>query len=329
MPVTRDQVKKLIVEATSYCNLHCPQCPRFDEQGYLTKNLTPGHLDLAVFKNAIKHNTFPNIELIQFEGDYGDIMMHPNADTLIEYACGISNVVAVTNGAMRSPKWWDKLGKINNLTVQFSIDGLDDTNHIYRINSNYKRIIDNASAYIMGGGRAEWKFIIFKHNQHQVEQARKLAYDLGFVNFTTQASSRNFFGGNTTWPVMLEGVFSHYLEMSDLTVSARDKTSIESIKLLADKNYKPPACQFQSGHGIYLNYQGHLLPCCMVSGITWNKDMTSKLWMRILKNYDNIDISKHTVEEILDGDFYRTDLEESFLNPKRAHHVCLSSCSPP
>jgi sulfatase maturation enzyme AslB (radical SAM superfamily) len=329
MSLTVDQVKQLTVEATSYCNLHCPQCSRFDEQGHLAKNLTLGHIDLEIFKNAIKPNTFPNIQLIQFEGDYGDIMMHPDADTLIDYACSISKVVAITNGSMRSPKWWAKLGKIKNLTVQFSIDGLEDTNHIYRINSNYKRIIDNASAYIKSGGRAEWKFIIFKHNQHQVEQARKIAYDLGFVDFITQASSRNFFGGNTIWPVMLDGVFSHYLEMSDLTVSARDKTSIESIKLLADKNYKPPNCQHLSKYEVYLNHRGHLLPCCMVSSKTWNNDMTSKLWMRILKTCDNIDISKHTVEEILNGDFYRKDLKESLLNPKRVHHVCLSHCSPP
>lgn len=328
MSITRDQIIGLVIEATSHCNLHCPQCSRFDEQGFLSKNLTLGHLSLDVFTSAVKKGTFPNIQYIKFEGDHGDVMMHPKAEEFIRYACDITKVLAVTNGSLRSTKWWAELGKNNsNLTVQFSIDGLEDTNHIYRINSQYKKIMDNAQSYIKSGGKAEWKFIIFKHNQHQVDQARILSQELGFINFVTQTSSRNFFGGKTVWPVMLDGVFSHDLEMSDLIDNKKSKTHIESISLLSRENYNAPTCSLETNREIYLNHQGHLLPCCMVSGRTWTNDMTSKLWMRILKDYNNIDISKHTVEDILNTDFYRKDLKESFSNPKRVHHICLSNCS--
>lgn len=327
MPITREQVNELCVEATSHCNLHCPQCPRFDENGYLLKNLTPAHINPTVFKNAFNLTTFPNIELIRFEGDYGDIMMHPDAEELIDHARTITNVLAVTNGSLRSTHWWSELGKKDRLTVEFSIDGLEDTNSIYRINADYKKVIKNAQAYINSGGQAQWKFIVFKHNQHQVEQAQQLAKELGFVHFYTVISSRNFFGGTDVWPVKIDGVFSHNLEMSDFAKSEKFKTPIETIRILSNNNYTPPECHNGRARAIYLNHLGHLLPCCMVSGKTWMNDLTSKLWMRIVKNTDDINIAKKSVVDILNGEFYRKYLPESWQNPKRVHHVCVSNCS--
>ena len=57
-----------------------------------------------------------------------------------------------------------------NGRVDFNIDGLQDTNHVYRKNTNFEKIIDNASAYIRMGGIAEWNYIVFKHNQHQIDK---------------------------------------------------------------------------------------------------------------------------------------------------------------
>ena len=33
--------------------------------------------------------------------------------------------------------------------------------------------------YIKAGGVARWEFLVFKHNQHQIEEARQLANELG------------------------------------------------------------------------------------------------------------------------------------------------------
>ena len=48
--------------------------------------------------------------------------------------------------------------------ARFAIDGLEDTNHIYRRNTDWVKIVQNATAYIAAGGRAEWDFIVFAHN---------------------------------------------------------------------------------------------------------------------------------------------------------------------
>ena len=44
-------------------------------------------------------------------------------------------------------------------------------------------IIKNAQAFIDAGGYAVWKMIKFDHNEHQVEDCRALAKNLGFQRF--------------------------------------------------------------------------------------------------------------------------------------------------
>ena len=67
--------------------------------------------------------------------------------------------------------------------VRFGIDGLEDTNHLYRRNVRWPTLMRNVRAFVEAGGNAEWDFIEFRQNQHQVEQARMLADELGFSMF--------------------------------------------------------------------------------------------------------------------------------------------------
>ena len=59
---------------------------------------------------------------------------------------------------------------------------------VYRVNASYDKIIENARAFIDVGGRAEWRMIVFKHNQHQIEEAEELARKYGFKHFSLQYS---------------------------------------------------------------------------------------------------------------------------------------------
>ena len=45
---------------------------------------------------------------------------------------------------------------------------------------------------LMQGGIAQWDYIVFKHNEHQVEEARKLSKELGFFEFQIKKTSRFF-----------------------------------------------------------------------------------------------------------------------------------------
>ena len=50
--------------------------------------------------------------------------------------------------------------------------------------------MENAKAFINAGGIARWDFIAFAHNEHQIEEAKALAEQMGFVKFRYKKSNR-------------------------------------------------------------------------------------------------------------------------------------------
>ncbi|SVE25963.1 uncharacterized protein METZ01_LOCUS478817, partial [marine metagenome] len=138
---------------------------------------------------------------------HGDPPMTPDWEEIIINTANRNYIIDVeTNGSMRTPESWAKVGKVFAKTekeqsgeagfmekvITFSIDGLEDTNKLYRIGINHKRVMANAKAFIDAGGRARWKMIVFEHNKHQVEEAQQLAKDMGFWEFDKHVSTRNW-----------------------------------------------------------------------------------------------------------------------------------------
>jgi sulfatase maturation enzyme AslB (radical SAM superfamily) len=100
-----------------------------------------------------------------------------------------------TNGALQNTTWWHQLGNMFDQPqdyVVFSIDGLEDTNSVYRQNVNWSKLMQNAAAYIAAGGSAHWDMLVYRHNQHQVDACEQLARDMGFKWFRAKVSKRGF-----------------------------------------------------------------------------------------------------------------------------------------
>ena len=123
-----------------------------------------------------------------FCGNHGDPMMHPNP---MELVCQFKQVTIDTNGSMGALKTYRQLAE-NGVDIWFSIDGLEDTNHIYRQDVVWDNIMERVDAFISAGGRATWKFIVFRHNMHQIDQARELSVELGFENFELIRGGRDW-----------------------------------------------------------------------------------------------------------------------------------------
>ena len=94
------------------------------------------------------------------------------------------------------------MASLNRTLIIFGIDGLEDTNHIYRKNVRWKKLKDNYTTYIQHGGTASWQFIIFEHNKHQEDIARNRSKQEGFVSFNTVYSKKIFYGKeNSKYPL--------------------------------------------------------------------------------------------------------------------------------
>lgn len=185
-----EDIRRASVEITSRCNAACPQCPRTDNQ-----ILPSAELTMEDIERIFPQEFCSQLDLIYMCGNYGDAMTSNTTIPAIEYwrNMGVPQIGLYTNGSGRNPDWWRTLAKAmtgENDRVTFSIDGLADTNSIYRQNTNWDRIMQSVNAFIQAGGQAVWHYLIFEHNQHQVEEARALAEKLGFVEFVPKATSR-------------------------------------------------------------------------------------------------------------------------------------------
>ena len=225
MYINADKVILLHVEPTTKCNASCPGCPR-NRYGFgVSENLVLQDLDPDVIIGRARE--LPNLKTIHLCGNLGDPIAYKHLNELIDKAVAQTrffhqylkvdkcwDVNIATNGSLRSVKWWQELGKkcsidlTNSHSVVFGIDGLADTSPIYRQGTNFNKVIDNAKAFIDEGGVAEWQYLKFKHNQHQVEEARKLAEDIGFNKFY---ASQPYFSPAYHWKTGKR----YYLEPAD------------------------------------------------------------------------------------------------------------------
>ena len=110
-------------------------------------------------------------------GNHGDPIIAKDTKDIFKFlrqANPSLNLSLFTNGSAQNQDWWLELSSLVD-KVHFSIDGLEDTNSIYRRGTHFNKIMDNAKSYIKGGGTAVWDYIVFQHNEHQVELARQQA----------------------------------------------------------------------------------------------------------------------------------------------------------
>lgn len=190
-----DELSQLHIELTNACNAGCPMCTRFHlNSTYHRPDLTIDQITLEKFKKYFPPEVLQKLEIILFCGVHGDPGMARDLYEICEYIVESNPEVAVrmnTNGGMRAPDFWYKLGKLFasqrkdhwRWMTTFSIDGLEDTNHLYRRNVKWDKLMANVKAYLDAGGVAEWDYLIFKHNEHQIDEAKRLSEELGFRDF--------------------------------------------------------------------------------------------------------------------------------------------------
>lgn len=260
------------LEITTYCNAACPQCPRNNNGVGINHRMPLCHLDRSVIDCAFDSELCNRLQQVFFCGSYGDPIMHPDfLDILRDFRRKSPTLwlYVHTNGGAHDPDYWAEIAKIMNGygQIDFGIDGLEDTLHLYRRNVKYSRVIENARAFIQAGGRAQWNFIVFRHNQHQVEQVKQLGQDLGFYNVLIRKTGR-FFNHHTVeempkWPVQNEYV----LEPTDIA-----EYKNQSMKFLPDLKHDytdltqyfdqtPIQCDAMIGPKVAVNAEGLVLPC--------------------------------------------------------------------
>ncbi|SVD59054.1 uncharacterized protein METZ01_LOCUS411908, partial [marine metagenome] len=178
----------------------CPQCVRnVIKDGKLQwryDNLNTIDTTLTTFKTAYKNIRYP-VSHIRFIGNLSEPLLTKDFLSICKFLKTETDtaIQISTHGSIRTARYWRELGEVfsgnpKNI-IFFSVDGVgNESLQNYRIGANFDKIMENAKAFIEGGGKAIWRMIIFKHNQHQIEEARALAESLGFWEFISIQTQR-------------------------------------------------------------------------------------------------------------------------------------------
>lgn len=251
-------IEALHIEPTARCNAMCPMCARTNNSKILDNQ---GEITIDQFKSFFPPHIIASIKQIKFCGNYGDPAVATDLLEMHKYIWSINSdakIIISTNGGIRGEDFWTQLGLLysehKSSVVHFHIDGLEDTNHIYRIGVRWDKVVSNATAFIKGGGNAQWFFIPFFHNEHQIEKAETLSKELGFSKFVIKISGRfNDFkkpfkgNGSTLYP------------------PTDSRFNIQSMQVEGEL-----ICFAEERKEAYIDAWGRFFPCCWTGSTFFN-----------------------------------------------------------
>ncbi|WP_231390273.1 hypothetical protein [Nocardia sp. CNY236] len=118
---------------------------------------------------CLPEHVLAQLEIVDICGAYGDPAIAGELLDICHHIHTTNPGTAIriyTNGGLRTPNWWARLAEIPGITTIFAIDGLA-TNGVYRRKVDIDKVLANAAAFIDAGGRAQWDYIAFAHNEHK------------------------------------------------------------------------------------------------------------------------------------------------------------------
>lgn len=236
--LTSREIKVLHLEPTDVCQAACPLCARETDANFDKRNRH--QLSVEMLESLLPEGFVAGLDKMFMCGNYGDPAAGNHTIAIYEWFRTHNPDIVLgmnTNGGIGTTFWWHALAQILNQTndyVVFSIDGLESTNGTYRVNVNWNKLMQNAEAFIAGGGSAHWDMLVYKHNEHQVDACEQLARDMGFRWFRAKVSKRPLVKG------LESPVYWHTLQQQARKIS----------------------CHAVNEQSIYIDAQGRVSPCC-------------------------------------------------------------------
>ena len=273
--------KILQIELTSLCNAQCPMCTRNIKGEGINPYMTLSSLPLQWFKQNISGDQIKQLDKIFFCGTVGEPASSPDLLDIIQYFKNHNPDIVVglnTNGGLKTAAWWSKLGHLldgTNDYCVFSIDGLEDTNHLYRRNVEWRKIIENVKAFISTGASAHWDMLVFDHNKHQINDAKSLATKLGFTWFRSKETDR--------W------------DMYKTNIGLKPASPYKEI----DYNASLPVCEIDRDKSVFLDYLGEYWPCCHIAEAYLN--VISRSLHKDIREYNNIQLFNEYQQRLQNG----------------------------
>jgi hypothetical protein len=207
-------------------------------------------------------------------------------------------------------------------------------------------------AYSATGASALWEWLIFEHNQHQVEEARALAKELnfqfvvknplGFGEYDEKAKGLSVYNKEgeyeySIWPANHTGLkdgpsFGGKVDFTRMVKSVPilnefskelEKTSTITCKSIERKQSQE----------VYISATGYMLPCCFLGGVfgQFNSSYSRYQFNTMINDYglEVFNLNKKSMLEIIKG----PEFSKFFLDGWKADTIengkllfCLETC---
>lgn len=285
-------ITDLHIELTDRCQASCPMCARNVNGGREREFVGNHDIRLLQFKQWFPEKFIANLKNFYACGNYGDPIIAQDCLEIYEYVRFINSECHLgihTNGSARDTKWWARLAQSlgNNHMCTFGIDGFEQSHVLYRRGTSWRKIIENAQAFMQAGGNAEIDCLVFKHNENEIEDFKQQMLEMGFSRVNLKYTRR--FYDMKQFPVEdVSGNIEYYLEPSGkeapihflpLEKISRD---ISIWQKVVDESTIKPKCVERSE--IYVDARGNVFPCCWIGSDWVEQPIVENLAIQKLRN---------------------------------------------
>lgn len=181
----------MVLDTTSFCNLECNCCPtgrKLNTRTKTTMSLEQISKILNFFGKYLK-------EIILF--NWGEPLLNPNIIDVIKTIKKHDIFLSISSN-LNVDLTEQKADELINSGIDYficSIDGITQkTYETYRKKGNFNKAFDNLKLLINSKKKfktdapiIEWQFLVFKHNEHEIEQAEKIAKEIDVDKFNLRA----------------------------------------------------------------------------------------------------------------------------------------------
>lgn len=334
-------IKKVELEITSDCNAACPGCARTLNRDLLQINA----FTFEDLKRIFPAGDYTGVQF-KFCGVLGDPIVNPDCLKMIEWLvyngayCEIS-----TNGGYNTAEWWARLGQVasaypGQLHIHFCIDGHKETNHVYRVNTKWAIIDRNIRAFSITAPKdhATWIYIVFDHNEHELDAAKQHAEQLGFM-FATRTGMRNSYH---QWIAQV-GKKNQKIEKRITTTGTKEHSKKAVVQEIDNfiKDYKQDkvgddkkqemldsiVCKYIHESEIFIGSDLTMWPCCFLydSAFKNREGIVDKL-NSFEPNWNSL--KYYSVEQIQEHPWFKKLLAASW-DPSHPLHFsrCIKTCA--
>lgn len=341
-------ITKVHLEMSSKCNASCPQCARNMMGGATSSVLPEVNMTLDQLQKILPEDFIKQLDSLYMCGNYGDPIVAPDMLLAYEWLRSVNPNLKLglhTNGSARTPAWWSQLGMLFSKPgdyVNFGLDGLEDTNHIYRRGTQWTKIMENAAAFISAGGRAQWEYLVFGHNEHQVAEAEALSKEMGFRRFRVKKTGRFFSNTKLENKDRQEvkdrnGDLEYYIDMATDPVylnNSLQRTDELIAKYGSMSSYLDQSCikcKVAEEKNVYISAEGLVFPCCWTANplyLWYQAPSKNEIWKLIDHDTKNVSALENSLESIIEGPYFKR-IEDSWNKPSIIDgklRVCAKTC---